>query len=229
MYDAVDIPKERKFLRCKECWVTFKREIKYCSRECQKADWKPNHKAICGKPLDFDTVDKIAAPAKPPPSRFTPVVGPAISGFTRATALTYIVSQICLRQPEADYLIMPTPHTESVVDFVDAEAKALFCTFRDKALTTGEREAAAVMAHAISWWACLEGYEGPVTPDIVAEQIRMEFSFDSVKVAVMEMEGRQKRDPHKRPPFLLKMDPARWMDFCQRHRVLQNEINFLSA
>ncbi|KAJ7141752.1 hypothetical protein C8R43DRAFT_587587 [Mycena crocata] len=198
MYDPAEIPKEKKFLRCKECWDMFAREVKYCSQECQKADWKPNHKAICGKPLDFDTVAKIAAPAAPAPTRFTRVVGPAKPGFTRSTALSYIVSQLCLR-PEADYLIMPTPLSETVVDFVDPEAKARFREFRETALTAGDKEAIAVITQAICWWASLDRYGGPVTADIVVDQFRMEFSFPSVKPAIIEMEQKQLKDLYKRP------------------------------
>ncbi|KAJ7018249.1 hypothetical protein C8F04DRAFT_1328447 [Mycena alexandri] len=193
--------------------------------ECQKEDWKPNHKAICGKPLDFDMMAKIATPATSPPSS---VVGPAVAGFTRSTALSYLISQLCLR-PEADYLIMPTPTTDQVIDFVDAEAKALFRSIRDKALTSGDCEAVAMIAHAICWWASLEGYGGPVSPNIVVEQIRVEFAFESAKVAVIEMEQRQIRDPLKRPPFLWKMDPTAWIDFCKRHQVGQNQIKFMNA
>ncbi|KAJ6533365.1 hypothetical protein B0H10DRAFT_2204737 [Mycena sp. CBHHK59/15] len=222
MHRNDDIPKEKQFLRCKECWTKLHREVKYCSRECQKLDWKAGHKTVCGKPFDFDTVDKMAAPAAPVPSRFTPVIGPAISGFKRSAALSYIVSALSL-QPHADYLIMTT---ESMIDFVDDEAKTLFRTFREKALTTGDREAIAVTAHAICWWASLERYEGPVTPDLVVEQLRMEFSFDSLKAAIMDMEGRQMRDPLTRPPFLFKMDPTQWMEFVRRHRVVQKRLKF---
>ncbi|KAJ7455747.1 hypothetical protein FB451DRAFT_1564787 [Mycena latifolia] len=228
MYRAVDLPKEQQFLRCGQCWNTLQREVKYCSRECQKEDWKPNHKAICGKPLDFETMAKIAAPATPPPSRFTPVVGPAVVGFIRSTALSYLISQLGLR-PEADYLIMPTPTIEQVIDFVDAEAKTMFRSIRDKALTTGDREAVAMITHAICWCASLERYGGPVTVDMVVEQIRVEFSFESVKMAVIDMEQRQIRDPLKRPPFLWKMDPTAWMNFCRKHRVGQKQIKFADA
>ncbi|KAJ6524853.1 hypothetical protein DFH09DRAFT_1286267 [Mycena vulgaris] len=160
------------------------------------ADWK-NHKGICGKPFDFDTVHKIAPPAAAAAAQVNPVVGPAIAGFSRSTALSYLLLSLAHRP--ADYLIMPGLETESLIDFIDAEAKSFFRAFRDKAFTAGDREATAVMAHAICWWACLERYGGPVTLDIMADQIQLEFSFDSVKVAVLDMEGRQIRDPHKRP------------------------------
>lgn len=141
---------------------------------------------------------------------------------------------------------MPTPQTETVVDFVHPEAKARFREFREKALTAGDREAIAVIAHAVCWWASLDRYGGPVTADIVVEQFRMEFSFHSVKAAIVDMEQRQMRDLYKRPcvsvflysdvrvdvpprPFLFKMDPTSWMNFCKAHKVGQNPIKFTDA
>ncbi|KAJ7127681.1 hypothetical protein C8R44DRAFT_733119 [Mycena epipterygia] len=182
MHGAVDVTKEMKFQRCRECWEKLGREIKYCSRECQKSDWKPNHKAICGKPFDFDMVDKIAAASDsaPVPTCFTPVVGPAVAGFKRSTGLSYIISRTCLR-PLADYLIMPTLETEIAVDFLDAEVKKMFRVFREKAFTTGDREAVAVMAHGICWWASFDSCETLATPDVVVAQLRVEFQFESLK------------------------------------------------
>lgn len=135
MQDADDITKVMKFLRCKECWEKLGREIKYCSRyeafhvrhhlinifdhsECQKSDWKPSHKAICGKPYKVVAAsDSVLAP-----SYFTPIVGPAVAGFERSTALSYLISQICLR-PSADYLIKPTLESEIAIDFGEPEVK----------------------------------------------------------------------------------------------------------
>ncbi|KAJ7090843.1 hypothetical protein B0H15DRAFT_246843 [Mycena belliarum] len=45
----------RKFQRCRKCFEVMEREVLYCSRTCQTTDWKFRHKAICGKPLDFET------------------------------------------------------------------------------------------------------------------------------------------------------------------------------
>ena len=51
------------FKRCSSCHFAF-----YCSRECQKADWKLRHKAICGKPLTFDDISTLPEnPANPAP------------------------------------------------------------------------------------------------------------------------------------------------------------------
>ncbi|KAF8902267.1 hypothetical protein CPB84DRAFT_1961696 [Gymnopilus junonius] len=60
--------------KCAACWK-INREVLYCSRECQVANWKAEHKLMCGKPLDFDTaamlstiVPKIKSPSGFPPS-----------------------------------------------------------------------------------------------------------------------------------------------------------------
>ncbi|KAJ7283177.1 hypothetical protein C8J57DRAFT_1291666 [Mycena rebaudengoi] len=225
MHGNNDIPEEKQFLRCKDCWMKLQREVKYCDRECQRLDWKPSHKAICGKPFDFNTIETLATPAAAPPSRFSPIVGPATGGFVRSTALLYMISQLSLR-PNADYLVMHAPTEDTEIDFVHSGAKTLFRTFREKALTTGDREAIAVLAHAICWWASLGGYGGPVRADMVIKQLRVEFSFDALKAAVIEMEKRQNTDPLSRPPFLFKMDPTQWMDFAYRHRIVQNQIKF---
>ncbi|KAK0453039.1 hypothetical protein EV421DRAFT_2030077 [Armillaria borealis] len=49
-----------KFPHCGKCWNTLQRDVPYCSRECQTANYKPLHKAICGKALDLDTAVSFA-------------------------------------------------------------------------------------------------------------------------------------------------------------------------
>ncbi|SJL01384.1 uncharacterized protein ARMOST_04705 [Armillaria ostoyae] len=51
---------DEKFPHCGKCWNTLQRDVPYCSRECQTANYKPLHKAICGKALDLDTAVSFA-------------------------------------------------------------------------------------------------------------------------------------------------------------------------
>ncbi|KAJ7455734.1 hypothetical protein FB451DRAFT_1277306 [Mycena latifolia] len=194
MDTAAEVPKDKQFLRCKQCWITFKREVKYCDRECQKADWKPNHRAICGKPLNFDTINEIAR-ATPISIRFAP----AAPGFTRSTALSYLISQLC-HMPAADYMILRMPATSRAV---------------------------GMMTHALCWWAALlrPAACGPITADIVVEQIRVEFSFDE-KASVINLQERHLTDPFQRPPFLWNMDPTAWMSFQAKYKIVQKRIKF---
>ncbi|KAJ7620222.1 hypothetical protein FB45DRAFT_1094264 [Roridomyces roridus] len=47
------------FQRCGPCFSQIQRQVFYCSRECQVADWKLRHKKTCGKTLTFDDVSTI--------------------------------------------------------------------------------------------------------------------------------------------------------------------------
>ncbi|KAJ7618022.1 hypothetical protein FB45DRAFT_933138 [Roridomyces roridus] len=44
------------FRSCERCYTQIQRQVFYCSRECQRADWELRHRAICGKLLSFDDV-----------------------------------------------------------------------------------------------------------------------------------------------------------------------------
>ncbi|KAJ6617413.1 hypothetical protein B0H10DRAFT_2033296 [Mycena sp. CBHHK59/15] len=46
-----EIPGGQRYMRCKPCMENVSRQIYYCSRQCQREDYKPRHKRICGKPL----------------------------------------------------------------------------------------------------------------------------------------------------------------------------------
>ncbi|KIM90615.1 hypothetical protein PILCRDRAFT_812371 [Piloderma croceum F 1598] len=54
------------FMVCSNCSKTMQRRIFYCSKGCQKADWKARHKAICGKPLTLQDAQASAIGKEPP-------------------------------------------------------------------------------------------------------------------------------------------------------------------
>ncbi|KAK6977539.1 hypothetical protein R3P38DRAFT_2581333 [Favolaschia claudopus] len=62
-----------KYPRCKKCWENMKREVVYCSTQCQVADWKSNHKQVCGKPLSFDSVSKPKLTHARTPEEMAPI------------------------------------------------------------------------------------------------------------------------------------------------------------
>ncbi|KAJ6509161.1 hypothetical protein C8R47DRAFT_11527 [Mycena vitilis] len=107
----IDIPKDKVFLRCKECWEKQHREVKYCSKDCQRVDWKSGHKAVCGKPLDFDTVAEIATSNQTLVStslpKFVSAVGPAKPGFKMSISLQVHLIQLSVN-PNTDYMLLPT-------------------------------------------------------------------------------------------------------------------------
>ncbi|KAF8888828.1 hypothetical protein BD779DRAFT_1716154 [Infundibulicybe gibba] len=95
-------------VKCKE----IRRIIRYCSRECQKNDWKNGkpvpHKAICGKPMmDVDPPEeKEAVGAGSDDDR----IPPPDPGFKRSMALSYQITQL-RRMPQCDYVLdLPPPN-----------------------------------------------------------------------------------------------------------------------
>ncbi|KAJ7457888.1 hypothetical protein FB451DRAFT_590208 [Mycena latifolia] len=109
-----------KYPRCKKCWETMQREVLYCSVECQKADWKPNHKAICGKPLNFDAVANPVL-ARPPSSLASSVIGPPVEGYKRSPALNRQITALS-EVPKLDYIVKGSSNNTISIDFPDPEA-----------------------------------------------------------------------------------------------------------
>ncbi|KAJ6595423.1 hypothetical protein B0H10DRAFT_2089845 [Mycena sp. CBHHK59/15] len=188
-----------KYPRCKECWVKMQREVLYCSVECQKADWKPNHKAICGKPLDFEAVTKtIPAPRSVPAGQ----VGPPVQGYKRSPVLLYHIDLLNQgHNLKYDYIISASLDDPVCLDFPDPEAQSLFRKCREKAMTTGDRQSVATMAHFLCWMTMDDKHihARGATPNVIVGQLKKEYLFDELRTAVLEMQQRQNSDPFRRP------------------------------
>ncbi|KAJ7034067.1 hypothetical protein C8F04DRAFT_601439 [Mycena alexandri] len=204
-----------KFSRCKRCWDDMKREVLYCSGACQTADWKPNHKAICGKPLSFET----ASTRKYTPSEnFAPVIGPPIGSYKRSPSLVY-QTNLLSRNPKADYVISDSLKEPVFMDFPDPETQSLFRKCREKAMTTGDRENVAIMGHFLCWMTLQTRQVQPpasdgATVNVIVAQLKKEYRFDDLHLAINEMQQRQNMDPFKRPVLLSSMSPPNWVRFC---------------
>ncbi|KAJ7713553.1 hypothetical protein B0H16DRAFT_1899476 [Mycena metata] len=196
-----------KFRRCTKCWENMQREILYCSTECQKADWKPHHRSICGKPLTFE------AASKPPPlaPRAVPVpqIGPAIGTYERSPSLVYQITWLNLNS-NLDYVVRGGAE-ETTLDLPDPEAQSLFRQYREKAMTTGDKQSIAIMAHFICWMT-LDNPRFQLAA--IVEQLKKEYVFDELPRAIYEMQQRQNKDPFRRPPLLAQMSPQNWVNFC---------------
>ncbi|KAJ7457884.1 hypothetical protein FB451DRAFT_590148 [Mycena latifolia] len=191
-----------KYPRCKKCWEAMQREVLYCSVECQKADWKLNHKAICGKPLTFDAVAKpVLAPrlnAHPPAT-----IGPPVEGYKRSRALTIQIAALT-QLPKLDYLLIVSSDNSINIDFPDPEAQSLFRKCREKAMTTGDRPSIATMAHFLCWMTLEDPHciSKGATSNVIVNQLKKEYRYDELHLAVTEMQQRQNRDQFKRPYVL---------------------------
>ncbi|KAK0478178.1 hypothetical protein IW261DRAFT_208584 [Armillaria novae-zelandiae] len=90
-----------KFPHCSQCWTTLKRDVPYCSRECQTVDYRNRHKAICGKEMSLEDAISTALKARGLPKPTASQIGPAINGFKRSPALLHHI--LWLNQnPEID-------------------------------------------------------------------------------------------------------------------------------
>ncbi|KAJ7090816.1 hypothetical protein B0H15DRAFT_948585 [Mycena belliarum] len=207
-----------KYPRCKKCWENMRREVLYCSVECQKADWKLNHKTICGRALTFDAVSKPVLAPRPT------VKPPAVGAYVPSKVLLLQIAALS-KHPKIDYFIMGELNDSVDLDFPDPEAQGLFRKCRDKAMTTGDRLSVAIMAHFLCWMTmdahCIA--KG-ATSSVIVRQLKKEYGFDELHRAVAEMQERQNRDPFKRPVLLTSMSPQNWMKFCRGMNVTRQVV-----
>ncbi|KAK7001490.1 MYND-type domain-containing protein [Favolaschia claudopus] len=205
---------EEKFSRCRKCWDQMQREVLYCSKECQTADWKNNHKPICGKPITFETASNPRLGyRKPEASSAPPVIGPAVGNFKRSPALATLVKRLN-QSPEIDYIIKGSEQ-ENCISYGHPEVQSLFRKFREKAMTTGDRASIAIMAHFLCWMSMASpgAVELGTTSEVIVAQFKKEYRFDELHLAVREMQMRQNMDPVKRPVLLFEVSPQKWANF----------------
>ncbi|KAJ7765075.1 hypothetical protein DFH07DRAFT_955909 [Mycena maculata] len=186
-----------KFSRCKRCFETLERHVPYCSSTCQRADWKLRHKAVCGKPMDFDTV---SAPIVHPVSAHNADtrIGPPTNGFKRTTALIAQVTKLN-RDPRADYFLYKRGGDAFIVDYASrTDGENIFRAQREVAMTTGDRETVAMLAHYLCW-TLIERPAPGLTPTMIVAQLAREFEFEGLRGAVLDMQERQNADPFRRP------------------------------
>jgi hypothetical protein len=176
----------------------------YSCRECQRADWKPRHKAVCGKPLTLADCESSAGPktklTKPDyqypwedPELRMEKIGPALDNYKRSPALAYQIYAIHkLEYPMLDYIFfLPS---DDIYPFVisDIVTKYHFRQCREEAMTTGNRTAIAILGEFLSYMQP-KSTAGPTRQNIM-KQLSNEFGFD-VNAAVSELDKERANDP----------------------------------
>ncbi|KAJ7604335.1 hypothetical protein FB45DRAFT_957124 [Roridomyces roridus] len=198
-----------KYPRCKRCWDTVQREVLYCSFECQKVDWKAGHKKEGGRWLQFEDLP----PSTPEQHSSGSRIGPPLHGFKRSGALIFQVSELNKLPPEEEYIIFLENDCVLYVSFPDPSISAAFRACRDKALTTGDRRAVAMLAHFLRFIYYNDPQPQGIRVDQAAimKQIMDEYEFPEIVVAVNEMEQQMYRDAGLRPYVLLAgISAAQW-------------------
>jgi len=154
------LPEGKRLLSCAKC-KPLGRTVKYCDRECQKADWK-KHKAICGK--DFDSQStlealvgglNLGAPTPPVPrERNESDSDPAVNGeadgdrfplpvapFIHSRSLKNQIRHL-KQTPKVDYVLKrPEPKGSYGVMMPHPVIQMMFLEVRRRAMATGDPEA----------------------------------------------------------------------------------------
>ncbi|KAJ7480750.1 hypothetical protein FB451DRAFT_1556292 [Mycena latifolia] len=200
-----------KFSQCKRCMENVGREVTYCSQTCQRADWKPRHKAICGKIPDFETVTKVV----PHPTELVNAaerIGPPVNGYKRPLLLISQVTSLN-EQPDFDYILF-NPQKASVPLKMGGPIQPIFRARREHAFTTGAIDSVAALAHFLCW--CVAGQKldlmhGLSSAGVVA-QLAREFGlqFEHLRELVRQVQHVQDSHPHRIPPLLMSISESDW-------------------
>ncbi|KAJ7633238.1 hypothetical protein FB45DRAFT_914677 [Roridomyces roridus] len=195
-----------KYPHCKRCWDTMEREVLYCSSECEKVDWKAGHKNECGKLLQLEELT-------PSTSDHSPRIGPPLPGFKRSGALLFQVSALNQLSPDYEYLIR-VPNAYVYFAFPHPPICAAVRACRDKALSTGDRRAVAMLAHFLFVVCTIDPRPQRIGVDraVMMGQIMDEFQFPELWCAVAEMAHRMCLDAGRRPALIVDagVSVAQW-------------------
>ncbi|KAF8181707.1 hypothetical protein K438DRAFT_1767787 [Mycena galopus ATCC 62051] len=211
----IEEPNGQKFSRCSKCFDKMQRQVRYCSRTCQKADWDLRHKAICGKPLDFETATRSVEHPISASNSETPI-GPPVNGYKRSLALTTQVTALN-RNPTVDYQLYDVDKDPVNITFGAGQyTQVVFRAHRELAMTEGDRICVVRMAHYLCALVMYNWVNnGPeelrrITPRMVIAQLAREYVFDDLHDAVLAIQLLQNQDPLRRPPLFAEVPDELW-------------------
>ncbi|KAK0207959.1 hypothetical protein DFS33DRAFT_1484409 [Desarmillaria ectypa] len=196
------------------CWTTLKRDVPHCSRECQTADHKSRHKAICGKEIGLEEAVSTALKARGPPKPTFSQTGTAVDGFKRSLDLLYHVFKLN-QDPEADLYLRTKEGIDSEDCFTRIDTpflpiQNLIRAARDKAMITGDRVPLYIL------WFCLsKGLDKERSWDfkVMIDQMAKEYEFLDLKKAMPELQVKPLRDPVMRPPLVQSLSMYNWTGY----------------
>ncbi|KAH8093889.1 hypothetical protein BXZ70DRAFT_369103 [Cristinia sonorae] len=180
-----ELPRNTVFQACSGC-KKIKQTVLYCSRKCQKNDWKVGfagltpHKEECGKPWKMQVEDDLPSLSKALPGSATgsllDIFPPANAGFRRSMALQY---QIRLLTPSPghypDYvLVMDYPESPVEVIIPNPWIALTFIAIRTRAFQRGDPESVNVLYNILL--SLSESYNMP-TPNL-KRQLEAEYGVD---------------------------------------------------
>ncbi|KAF8159625.1 hypothetical protein B0H34DRAFT_411554 [Crassisporium funariophilum] len=130
------LPGDKKLLACAECKKMGVSEVKYCSRECQKDDWKNGkpkpHKLTCGKPpqaaAEGGRQGKLTCNDKTIPS--------ADPSFKRSLALLHQIQRSTATG--ADYVLITKGNDDIGLTIPGKAQKDRFLEMKQQAMKNGD-------------------------------------------------------------------------------------------
>ncbi|KDR67786.1 hypothetical protein GALMADRAFT_216173 [Galerina marginata CBS 339.88] len=164
------------FKRCIACGK-IGREVLYCSKECQAANWKTEHKFTCGKPLDFETANTLATMIPKSTELPASLFPPPAPGFKRPLELLEQMKTLS-EHPTYDYAVHRSVYENGenigLMTYPHPEAKKMFRLYRERAVTTGHLLSVAFMCEYILWDFEIRGSQD-FTREKVIEQLSREY------------------------------------------------------
>ncbi|KAK7462259.1 hypothetical protein VKT23_007860 [Stygiomarasmius scandens] len=211
-----------KFSHCSKCWQDVQRDVRYCSKECQRQDWRIRHKAICGKSVDtVDEAVKASVPKTKLPAPTSRQIGPPVDGYKRSPLLVGHIRQLDMN-PKIDFVLCIGPNTFVDIDCPYPPIQKLFRAARDKAMTTGDKETTAQLCHYTVWFLRAKWFdrERGFDFDAMIDRMEKEFEFPELRKAMLEMQSRQWADGQlRRPPLLQSLSPIEWITWLKMDKV----------
>jgi len=134
----------------------------YCSKRCQKEDWKSRHQVICGRFLTLEIARRTAVSILIDDedqkihdiSHPKMQIGAATNGFNRPPALKYVIHHInAFHNSEPDlnieYVLLAASEDIRCIIINDEDLRRIFRSYCVKAMTTGDKTAVAVVGQFI--------------------------------------------------------------------------------
>ncbi|KAJ7149689.1 hypothetical protein C8R46DRAFT_1198687 [Mycena filopes] len=190
-----------KFNVCQPCRTEAHRVISYCSVECQRKDWKPRHKRMCGKPLELKTLTDLHSSftdVANAPIHATEFIGDPIGGFDRSARLNVQVAWLNLNTDVA-FRLVDAERVEGSLRISDPLGAHLFHLYRELAMTKGGIRTVAILGHYMSW------ATDAVTSAEIVTQLARDFELGEGELGghVLELQALQEVDPLGKPVWLL--------------------------
>ncbi|GAW08819.1 hypothetical protein F5879DRAFT_970975 [Lentinula edodes] len=219
-------PEGERFSRCSRCWNNLKRDVVYCSRECQIVDYKKSHKMICGKEVDMDVATQFASKRAAAEYPTTPQqIPPAVAGFKRSLYLLRHV-QLLNKNPKADFFFRIAYTGDTTSDFISMDLTNPYMhkvlrSVRNKAMSTGDRESIVALSHGTLWYCNASSFDKKFgwNFDDFCDQMAKEWEMPNLKEAILELDRKRFEDPlnQKRPQLFMteEIPETVWADFVK--------------